>query len=524
MPSAFSRGAAVFAAASLLALPATASAAEVDEYAAEASTSAVELSIFEEIVGSPVLDLVGTDALASSDPTASALVEALTVAGNEVVAATRADSTGDRSRSPGDGDGCQTLANAIGLTLDAVCAIALADAGASDEVRTVAETQLLTVGVDGSLLGALLTQPLTDSLNELTAPLTDGAVADALDQFTAACNAALENLPDEADEIPNVVSEVISLLPPEADAITEPVQDILDEVADDACNAVINLTINDVVGPIINLDQVAGALEGVSLLTVEVDGASSTITGSADDLVATGQQAFVRVGGPPLSILSDAITGLLNGLEDGIVGAIVEVAGAELPVPEDFDLSDEVAGVLDMLPLVSSDQPMVTAAVDGGRATATLDNGDATAAPGGAAPSVTVTIADAVYDLLGVDPETIPTSFEAGQSQTIAEGTPLASTISVGELTTDEDAELDGLPGTSARSSATTLALFQGEGTMGGIVLALGESTAAVYGANAVDPAPEPEPQDPLPNTGGGAAAAAVLALGAAAALRRRRD
>ncbi len=190
--------AAVLAAALLVVLPMAASA-EVDDYAAEATTTAVSLSVFEGAVGSPILELINTDALAASDPMASASVQAIEVLGDELIPVREADSTGEPVRDPAEGDGCVVPVAATGLTLSAVCAVAEADAGGPGEVSASATTQLLEVDVNGSLVGTLLTQPLTDLLNTLGEQIADGATAEAIALYRDACNALLAALPDETN-------------------------------------------------------------------------------------------------------------------------------------------------------------------------------------------------------------------------------------------------------------------------------------------------------------------------------------
>lgn len=514
----FLKRAAATAAVLLVALPVAAGAA-VDEYAAEASTSAVHIAVFEDAVGSPLLDLVNTDAFAASDPTASATAGAIEVLGEELVPVVEATSDGEPDRDPAEGDGCAVSTAAVtGLTLDAVCAVASADAGAASDASANATTQLLEVGVNGSLLAGLLTSPLTDFVNGLT----NGATADAIGMFTEACNEFLATAtPDEADELPGTTADLIAMLPEETSAITDPVQAVINDLTgENACSAIINLTLNDVVAPIIDLETIALALDGVDLVNLVVDGAESDVTGADASLTSTGTQAFVHLDGPSLGFLPGAISGLLNGIEDELQAAVEAVAG--MPLPEDLDISDEVQEVIDALPEFGDD-PLLVAEVFGGVATATLDNPDATTTSGGQAPYVEVTFAPGVLALLGQDPEMGTQRFEAGEeSPPIAEGTPLESTISVGALTTDDDAEFEdsGLRGSTATASATTVSLLNVEGA-GSIEISLARSDAGVYGSTVT--AAE-TPDDPLPNTGGGAAFAAALALGAALVMRRRRD
>lgn len=506
---------------SVLLLPVSAGAA-VDEYALQASTTSVRLAVFEDAVGDPVLELATTDAFAASDPIASASVDPITVLGQTPVSLVEAESTGDAVRDPEEGDGCAIPVSVDGLALDAICAVAAADAGGPGEFSAAATTDLLQVGVNGSLVGTLLSDPLGDTLNDLTDELADGAAADAIEQFEEACNENLQGVSEGA----MVVNDLVGMLPEQADTVTQPVQDILDDVDEDgACSAIIDLTIEDVVAPVIDVQPIVEALDGQNLLTLSVDGAVSDVQGGDSDATASAEQAFARITGPSLDFLDDTIVGLLEGIEGGLVDSIEEITGQELP--EDLDISDEVQGILDMVPLFGIDEPLLEATVSGGAATASLARDDASSTPGGEQPFVTISIAGGVLELFGQDPEMGTMTFEAGQSQTIAEGTPLESTISVGALTTDEDATFgeDELPGSTATASATTVNLFNTDEAMGGIELVLAESSAGAFGTQAASPDSPGTPDDPdLPQTGGGAALFAVLALGGGLLLLRRRD
>ena len=179
-----------------------------------------------------------------------------------------------------------------------------------------------------------------------------------------------------------------------------------------------------------------------------------------------------------------------------------------------------------MIPLFGINDPLLQAVVSGGSASADLKLADNTSSSGGDQPYVQVTVAPGVVELLGGSADDATLTLTAGQSQTIAEGTPAESSVSVGALTKDDDAtyEDSDLTGSRATASATEVNLLTG--IEGGITLTLSKSEAGVFGKMAppavqdeTDAAPEP-----LPHTGGGAAALAALALGGAFVMRRRKD
>lgn len=511
------------AAALLVVLPVAAGAA-VDDYAAEASTTTVQISLFEEALGAPLLGLVSTDAVAVSDPAALASVGTIELLGEQVLPLAEAGSDGEPSRDPAQGPGCLVPLDVQGLTLHAVCAVALADAGASDEARANASADLLEVDVNGSLVSGLLTAPLGTLLQDLTDDIADGAVADAIAMLTDACNQLLDTLNGQG--IPDNVSDLLDMLPPQLTALLGIIGGV---TGSEPCTAIINLTINSVTAPVIDLQPLADALADVNLVQLKVGGVSSDVTGGDAAMTATATQATVELTGPSLGFLDDTILALLDSLGQGLLDTILTIAGQPGAL-DGFDITGQIQAVLDQIPLLESDQPLIAAEVFGGRATATLDNRDASTTAGGDPPYVELTIAPAVLELLGQDPESGTVRLEAGDSLAlpIAGGTPLESTISVGSVTTQDGVTLGdtGLTGSTANASLTTVSLLNIPG-VGGIDITLAAASAEVYGAMDVvaDPAPAPAPApDPLPRTGGGVAVGAVLALGTALALRRRRD
>ncbi len=508
---------AVLVACLVLVLPTAAGAAELDEYAAEATTSSVQLSVFPTQTGGRLLDLVGTDASASSDPSAVAAIDAITVLGESVVGARSVSSDGDASRDPAEGDGCTVPVAVTGLTLDAVCSVVAADAGPLTETQAAATTQLLDAVVSGAFLTGALTTPLGDAVTTAS----DVLVAGAVDEFLGECNAALAEV--DASPITETADELLALTPEEVQPITDAASDAAGAADSEGyCTAVYNLTVNDVAPDVLDVDPLLDLLAAADLLRIELDGASAVTSGAADGLDAEAQQVTATI------TAADGLDAVLDGLDEAIsaqVAAIQEevedIAGGSpdtpLPLSEEFDLSP----VFDAIPLFELGGPLLSGTISGGVASTAIATDGATSASG-TAPGATLAIAPGLLELFGQDPEMGEVTFSGGQSQTIAEDTPLASTIEVGTLTTAEDVAFGDtdLVGATADTSTTTVNLLTG--IEGGITLVLGAASAGAYSSTLTPAAPAPSPE--LPQTGGGAAVTAVLALGAAVALRRRRD
>lgn len=511
MRSILSRTAAV-AAALVVAAPAAAGAA-VPEYAAEASTSSVRIAAFPDAnpVSPTLLDLVSTDAFAASDPVASANVGALEVLGEQVFTVVEADSDGELVRDPAEGDGCVLDIP----SLEGVCAVASADAGASDEASANATTQLLELGVDGDLLIGALNTPIGDLVANVGDLVVEGATA----EFLAQCNEVIATV-NGAVPITQTARDLLAMTPEQL----EPVEDQITQAVQDAdtegyCSAVLNLTAGDITDALPGIEGILAALPTEGLIDLDVDGAVSDVAGTGDAMTATATQTTVTLSGVDLG--SAELDAAIVAVVDAIVLAVEALAEVDLPeAPEQLDLE----AIFDQIPLFEIAGPLFAGTVFGGLANATLDNGDSTTTSSGERPYVELAIAPGILELLGQDPESSTVRLEAGQTQTIAEGTPLESTISVGDFQTEDGVEFGdtGLTGSTATASATSVSLLSIPDA-GGVEIALAESTAGVYAAS-VTAGSAPPPDQPLPYTGGGAAVAAVVALGAGLALRRRRD
>lgn len=499
----------------LLALPLAAGAAELDEYAAEASTTTVQLSVFPTQTGGTLLDLVGTDASATSEPSAVAAIDAITVLGESVVGARSVSSDGAEQRDPGEGDGCQVPVATTGLTLDAVCSLVAAQAGPLTETQAVATTQLLEAVVSGAFLTDALTAPLGDAVTTAS----DVLVAGAVDEFIAQCNALLGEAPTA--QITETANELFGMLPDEVKQITDAASDAAEGADTEGyCTAVYNLTVNDVADEVLDIQPLLDLLAAADLLFIELDGASAAASGAADGLDVAAQQVTATISAADgLDATLDQLDEAISALVAEIQTAVEDIAGGgdPLPLPDDFDL----APVFDAIPLFELGGPLVTGTISGGTATTAIDTVGGTTA-GGTAPFATLALAPGLLELFGQDPESGEVSLSAGQEEVLAEGTPLESSIEVGTITTEDGVAFGdtALVGTTSATSATTVNLLSG--IEGGITLVLGAASAGAYSSTVTAAAPDPTP--PLADTGGGAAAAAVLALGAAVALRRRRD
>jgi LPXTG-motif cell wall-anchored protein len=271
-------------------------------------------------------------------------------------------------------------------------------------------------------------------------------------------------------------------------------------------------------------DTLLAALDR-DLLSVTLGSSTSAIGGQAEALTARSQLQAFDVSTLSLQFLLDAIEDLvathIQGVLDGVIAAVPAELGAVLEqVPA---LGDILGPVLDQLELsgLIDDAPLLQVTVADSLA-------DARSLPGSSdvdisrstAGGVVVKISPAIAALLGIPAEV---AVSPGESVTIAEGTPLESTLSVGAVEPlTEVLGASKVETAGARVTTTEVALLKG--VQGGIVVSTGVTEARLGGTLAATPAAPPK----LPRTGSSDQQALLIGMGALAllgatlALRRR--
>ncbi len=511
-------------------------AAFVDQYAVVSETNAVSLSIFEAAVGSKALVLGATDAFGTNEPLASSAITPVVVLGNAVLGDQfTSSSTGERVSNPESADGCLADVTVPGIDVGGICAKTTAQAGPFRQHQDQDASATLTgadVDVDGRFIADLLTNQigvfLQNLLDGIGGELISGEpVAAALTELVNECDVVLGEVADGADpddQLPAAVNDLLALTGAELQAAKE----VAETLANPVCSQLLSLQLDELTADLLDLGPLADALAGLDLIEVTVSAQRSSISGASTAVGSLGEQVFVEIDGPSLDALDDIVSGLAEAALNGVVAEIETTLGQDF-FPQE-DVQSQLDDFLDQIPLLDDSAPLLRAVASGGTASAQLLMIDGVTSGSGELPYVEVTIAPSVLELFGQDPEQGTLTLTAGQTQTIAEGTPLETTISVGDNEVTDGAELgdSGLFGTMSFTSATTLQLLTG--LEGGVELSLGASAAGAY-ADTISPAPRVLPSTQttpeggeLPNTGGGAALVAALAVGAAFALRRRRD
>lgn len=269
--------------------------------------------------------------------------------------------------------------------------------------------------------------------------------------------------------------------------VTLPVGAVLDAVP---VNQLIG-TITDTLAPVLGLapKEVKDAVDNV----VEL------VTGVAET------EAIAIELGPSTSKVSSK--GNVITVDSASAGALIGLVG----IPEVGVDGTAISATSD--PLKNG---LVIIEVGTARASASLDERDASAT--GAASAALVTVK--VRDITKPEPTYVEVTVPWGETETVLEGTPAETTIVAADSTVSED-------GNEAAAAADAVRIHALKGIEGGVSLALSRATAAVQGDHVLNAPPvKKAPPETLPVTGGTDATIPALVLillaGAALLLRRR--
>lgn len=532
------RASALVAAAALLgtsvAGTASASAEEVDDLYAGANAVTATLSVLGTDLGS----FAGTSAVAESTPLVA--VGSFGFQGPEGatgigVTKAVADTLGAAVRDPGpDGEACGVPDLAALPVADVLGVLGVCSSSEAALPDLLAPQALGAAKAGGiTLNGQALADVIFDVLLEPIMAQLDGVVVQvqtALAPVESALAAICDELPQElsptglaeqANDAGLPVTDVIRALP-EGEQILESLESdcllSLDTLVD------IVVAVPAIAESIVR-DTLLAALDQ-DLLAITLGSSASSITSVDDALLAKSQLQALDVSTLSLGFLLDAIEELVGVHVQGVLDDVLAALPAELgavtgQVPALGDVLGPVLAQLDAAGLVD-DEPLLKVTVGNSLAQATSAPGsDTVDTTGSSAGGVSVEISPAIAGLLGIPAEV---NVAPGQRVAIAEGTPLESVISVGEV--EQISEKLGaaqVQTAGARVTATQVALLTG--LQGGIVAGTGVTEARVGGTTA---APSTPTAPTLPRTGSSdditllAGMGALALLGAALHLRRR--
>lgn len=558
--------------------PASPAAAAADT-ASTASTGTIAVELFGEVLD-PLLVLGATDATTGTLRSAAAGTGAASLLGVEApFGTTSAVSEGPAVTDPADGERCFVpISVAPELSAGLLCAVASAEKDAADGPVADAASSLATTTVGVGALAGALAGPLATVVDDLRVQVRDEVLAAATSGVVDACpSLGLLELGDAKLVGGLLPTDLVEGLVPPAPLVAPLATDTLPAVLEaqsqvapppSPCLALISQVgvVQDALDQAVDVDELAAALADLGELTVSVEDAVSTSGPTSTGSGSTALLGLVDVQGPSLAPLVAALEGLLDTLRTQLEGALVEVdllrsLGELVKVCGDTCPAEDLQAVLDD---AAATTPDVTAQLDavlaslettlapvldggadqllslrvgGSQATSAYDatTGDVTVL--GSLGVVELGVAPALAFLFDVaDGTPVGALVEEATSAplALAEGTPLATTISLGAVG-DAVAETDGdgLEGLSMLVGGAQVHALQG--LLGGVVVTAGDVRAASFAGQEVlgaverpdtpDPAPTTTgPSGELPNTGGGAVLAAIAAIGLAAFLRRRRD
>ncbi|MEA2453047.1 MAG: hypothetical protein QOG04_1757 [Actinomycetota bacterium] len=257
------------------------------------------------------------------------------------------------------------------------------------------------------------------------------------------------------------------------------------------------------VKPLVN--DLTAALSPVLDLTPDVvHDAVDNVVGLVTDLAET--EALAIDLGPSTSSITNK-NGVIT-VDSASAGALIGLVG----IPEARVDGTAISATSD--PLKNG---LVIIEVGTSRASASLNEGTASAA--GAASAAIVTIK--VRDITQPEPTYVEQSIAPGQTVTVLAGTPAETTIVAADSTIEEN-------GNSAAAAADAVSIHALKGVNGGVRLALARSTAAVKGDVVKPAAPivKKAPPQALAYTGGTdltiPALALILGAGLVLVLRRK--
>lgn len=514
----------------LLALPGAA-VAQTDRYRATGAASgfAIEAPDVAEVAGGRSQIEIASDVLSHARG-----VGLLTV--DTTISEIRIEEPNVARRDPESGENCAapelpepldavdvTCSFAEGETLDRLPS-ALSDGTGLGVALTGADAAAL---VD-LLLGQIDEAGLTEAIRQAEAQLLDPVRTALADACLSAAGGTVGDGINEAGEL---IAEI-----KDQTGIT---QEITGETA---CDLLIGYTLDP---PLLAGDEestsadavltlaretLLAALQDASLLDLTLGGSTSEGDAATADVVGSSVSPGLDVALPSLDVLDDLLEAL-TGLTDAFLGGVVEdvqgVLDADVlgQLPSAGDLAGTVLGGLpaDLLEVLQQEDPLLR--ITGGRseATATYDRSASEVTTEGQVVPLSIDLADALVALLGLD-ETDPITVEEGDEVTVAEGTPLESTVRLATCSSEE-ATHNGLPGERISCDGLALILLKGllgddadtERPDGGLRVAAASTQAAAFGV--LEPG---RGEAPLPVTGGGAALAALALLGAVLTLRRR--
>lgn len=515
----------------LVTAPSLGATAEVTSYAGQANGVGVSLSLLDTV------ELAGglSDAIVTTGPQGQAGGTGLDLLEQTV---SRVDPTTGTASDPEDSaqrncllpDEPSDLGLPVsGLTLGVICSSAQVFAGA----QATGEAEIVGLDLDGTLVSDLVTF-LMDAIGEDVAAALDEALETAestagpllepvITPLANECEAGLEELlgelsplfdgiQDLAEQDPSGIVEILTdeLLLQAIGALPEACAALLSVLTSPPSVVVVLETIED---------ALIAALEGLDLVEVSVGGSESTVSLTADELIAEAGTLAAGVELPSLGALIDAIeiivADLIGELAEQLAGQIGETFEDLIPAVE--AVLQPVLDALGLPDLLTAQDPLLTVAVLPSSAVATLDRATGDVVTEGEAVVVEVTLSEAFAELLGEEQTEI--TVPGGESQTILEDTPLESTITVADVS-DLAREVEDIDTTGTRAVGAELALLTG--INGGIGLTIDAAEATVGGTTAPAPPPPPPSGGELPTTGGGLAVVGLMALAGSRLLRRR--